>query len=118
MDQNNRKKILITGSTSGIGKATTRILAKENDLIICGRRLENLNKIKNELSSISNIKIEKSQIDIWQLFGSLRWGVICMMQAFAHLSGSINSIEKAAIGRRVSETEYDLMNMIKYKNFL
>ena len=68
--------------------------------------------------SISNIKIEKSQIDIWQLFGSLRWGVICMMQAFAHLSGSINSIEKAAIGRRVSETEYDLMNMIKHKNFL
>ena len=57
VDQNNRKKILITGSTSGIGKATTRILAKENDLIICGRRLENLNKIKNELSSISNIKI-------------------------------------------------------------
>ena len=57
MDQNNRKKILITGSTSGIGEATTRILAKENDLIICGRRLENLNKIKNELSSISNIKI-------------------------------------------------------------
>ena len=68
--------------------------------------------------SISNIKIEKSQIDIWQLFGSLRWGVICMMQAFAHLSGSINSIEKAAIGRRVSETEYDLMEMIKHKNFL
>ena len=41
-----------------------------------------------------------------------------MMQAFAHLSGSINSIEKAASGRRVSETEYDLMNMIKHKNFL
>ena len=68
--------------------------------------------------SISNIKIDKSQIDIWQLFGSLRWGVICMMQAFAHLNGSINSIEKAAIGRRVSETEYDLMNMIKHNNFL
>lgn len=68
--------------------------------------------------SNSDIKIEESQLDIWQLYGSLRWGVICMMQTFAHLSGMVNSVEKAAIGRRVSETEFDLMNMIKHKNFL
>jgi len=80
--------------------------------------LGDLEELIEGYESISNIKIDKSQIDIWQLFGSLRWGVICMMQAFAHLSGSINSIEKAAIGRRVSETEYDLMNMIKHNNFL
>ena len=68
--------------------------------------------------SNSDIKIDESQLDIWQLYGSLRWGVICMMQTFAHLSGMVNSVEKAAIGRRVSETEFDLMNMIKHKNFL
>lgn len=66
----------------------------------------------------SEIKIDETQLDIWQLYGSLRWGVICMMQTFAHLNGFINSVEKAAIGRRVSETEFDLMNMIKHKNFL
>ena len=66
----------------------------------------------------SEIKIDETQIDIWQLYSSLRWGVICMMQTFAHLNGVINSVEKAAIGRRVSETEFDLMNMIKHKNFL
>ena len=82
------------------------------------RSLGDLEELIEGYESISNIKIDMSQIDIWQLFGSLRWGVICMMQAFAHLSGSINSIEKAAIGRRVSETEYDLMNMIKHNNFL
>ena len=48
----------------------------------------------------------------------MRWGIICMVQAFAHLSGAVNSLEKAAIGRRVSETEFDLMNMIKNQNFL
>ena len=80
--------------------------------------LGDLEELIEGYESISNIKINKSQLDIWQLFGSLRWGGICMMQAFAHLSGSINSIEKAAIGRRVSETEYDLMNMIKHNNFL
>ena len=66
----------------------------------------------------SEIKIDETQLDIWQLYGSLRWGVICMMQTFAHLNGFINSVEKAAIGRRVSETEFDLMNMIKHKNYL
>ena len=66
----------------------------------------------------SKIKIDKSQLDMWQLYGSLRWGIICMVQTFAHLSGAVKSLEKAAIGRRVSETEFDLMNMIKNQNFL
>lgn len=66
----------------------------------------------------SEIKIDKSQLDIWQLYGSLKWGIICMVQTFAHLSGAVKSLEKAAIGRRVSETEFDLMNMIKNQNFL
>jgi hypothetical protein len=34
------------------------------------------------------------------------------MQAYAHLNGSINSIEKAAIGRRVSETEIDIVDLL------
>ena len=66
----------------------------------------------------SEIKIDKSQLDMWQLYGSLKWGIICMVQTFAHLSGAVKSLEKAAIGRRVSETEFDLMNMIKNQNFL
>ena len=66
----------------------------------------------------SEIKIDKSQLDIWQLYGSLKWGIICMVQTFAHLGGAVKSLEKAAIGRRVSETEFDLMNMIKNQNFL
>ena len=66
----------------------------------------------------SKIKIDKSQLDMWQLYGSLKWGIICMVQTFAHLGGAVKSLEKAAIGRRVSETEFDLMNMIKNQNFL
>jgi aminoglycoside phosphotransferase (APT) family kinase protein len=85
------------------------------------KRVGGLGDIKDLIAgyeSNSDIKIDESQLDVWQLYGSLRWGVICMMQTFAHLSGMVNSIEKAAIGRRVSETEFDLMNMIKHKNFL
>ena len=84
------------------------------------KRVGGLGDIKDLIAgyeSNSDIKIDESQLDIWQLYGSLRWGIICMMQTFAHLSGMVNSVEKAAIGRRVSETEFDLMNMIKHKNF-
>jgi len=45
----------------------------------------------------------------WELLGTLRWGVICMTQAQAHLSGANRSVELAAIGRRVCEQEWDLL---------
>jgi aminoglycoside phosphotransferase (APT) family kinase protein len=48
----------------------------------------------------------------WEIFGTLRWGVICMEQAQAHLSGAHRSVELAAIGRRVCETEWDLLLLL------
>jgi 3-hydroxy acid dehydrogenase / malonic semialdehyde reductase len=47
----NKRIVLITGATSGIGEATARLLAKHNfNLIICGRREERLNALAKELS--------------------------------------------------------------------
>ncbi len=40
---------LITGATSGIGKACAEILAQKYQLIICGRRTERLEKLSNKL---------------------------------------------------------------------
>ncbi len=48
----------------------------------------------------------------WELFATLRWGVICLYQAWRHLSGVHPSIELAAIGRRAAETELDLMELL------
>jgi len=45
----------------------------------------------------------------WEVFGTLKWGVICRMQASAHLLGLSRSVELATIGRRVCENEYDLL---------
>jgi aminoglycoside phosphotransferase (APT) family kinase protein len=49
----------------------------------------------------------------WETLGTLRWGVICLTQAWAHLSGAYRSVELAAIGRRVCEQEWDLMLLLR-----
>jgi aminoglycoside phosphotransferase (APT) family kinase protein len=48
----------------------------------------------------------------WEILGTLRWGLMCVSQAQAHLSGAYRSVELAAIGRRVCEQEWDLLLLL------
>ncbi|UCF92143.1 MAG: phosphotransferase family protein [Desulfobacterales bacterium] len=56
--------------------------------------------------------VDPQIVRFWEVFGSLKWGIICLEQVLAHLTGAARSVELAAIGRRVSETEIDLLNLI------
>lgn len=56
--------------------------------------------------------IEPRTVRWWQAYASLKWAVICALQASAHLSGGARSVELAAIGRRVCESEWDLLGLI------
>ena len=56
--------------------------------------------------------VHQDELRYWQVFGTLRWGIICLFQAHCYLSGLNRSLELAAIGRRVSETEIDLLNLL------
>jgi NADP-dependent 3-hydroxy acid dehydrogenase YdfG len=50
------KIVFITGATSGIGKATAELLARNNfKLIICGRREDRLKTLTRELSAFTEV---------------------------------------------------------------
>ena len=82
----------------------------QSDKVVGG--FGDLDEFLQGYSSISKEKIAKDEVRIWQILGTLRWGVICLIQVYAHLNGDVNSLEKAAIGRRVSETEIDLVDLL------
>jgi aminoglycoside phosphotransferase (APT) family kinase protein len=60
----------------------------------------------------TGVAVPMAELRRWELAGTLRWGVICVMQAYTHLSGSRRSIEHAVIGRRACEVEWDLLELL------
>jgi aminoglycoside phosphotransferase (APT) family kinase protein len=56
--------------------------------------------------------VDPAALRWWELYGTTRWGVICVQQAAIHLSGAVRSIELAAIGRRVCEVELDVLELL------
>ena len=56
--------------------------------------------------------VDENELRFWVGLGTLKWGVICVGQAFTHLSGLVRSVELATLGRRVAETEWDLLEIL------
>jgi aminoglycoside phosphotransferase (APT) family kinase protein len=56
--------------------------------------------------------VDRAAFHWWLVQATLRWGVICRYQAERHLSGQSRSVELATIGRRVCETEWDLLDLL------
>jgi aminoglycoside phosphotransferase (APT) family kinase protein len=53
-------------------------------------------------------RVDPTSVLWWEVLGTLKWGIMCILQTMAHLSGASRSHELAAIGRRVCENEHDL----------
>ncbi len=55
--------------------------------------------------------VDRDRARFWEVFGSMRWGVMCSGMAAA-FRGVDPSVERAVIARRTSETEVDLMRLL------
>ena len=53
------------------------------------------------------------RVRFWEAFGNLRWGISCIVQAKTYLDGLSPSVELASIGRRIAETEWELLNLME-----
>ena len=50
----------------------------------------------------------------WELYGTVRWALLCRRQAERYLTGGEASIELAVLGRRVCEQEFDVLLALGY----
>ena len=50
----------------------------------------------------------------WELYGTIRWGLLCRRQAARYLAEAEPSIELAVLGRRVCEQEWDILLALGY----
>ncbi|MEL7130381.1 MAG: phosphotransferase family protein [Pseudomonadota bacterium] len=72
-----------------------------------------LEDVLSAYASAGGAVFTPDEVDWWELLGSLKWGIMCMMMYDSYRSGAVPTVERAAIGRRVSETEIDILNLIE-----
>lgn len=56
--------------------------------------------------------VDPQRVRYWQVLGTLKWGVMCASMLEVFRSGEDRSVERAAIGRRASETAIDLLRLM------
>ncbi len=53
------------------------------------------------------------EIIYWQAYAALFWGTVCLIMLEKYRSGEDASLERAAVGRRLSEAEIDLLLLLE-----
>lgn len=100
------KIIMITGTTSGFGKATALLFAKHGyDIIITGRRKERLDELEKELISLGKIKVlslnfdVRNREDVASVIGNLpeEWKAIDILVNNAGLAVGMDHIDTGNI---------------------
>ncbi len=56
---------------------------------------------------------DPARVRFWQALGSLKWAVMTTMMYASFASGANRSVERAVIGRRLSECEVDLLALMR-----
>jgi hypothetical protein len=58
------------------------------------------------------MRVDRAAVRWWEIFGNLKWGVICIMQAQTFLRG-VPNVELASLGRRTAEMEWELLELME-----
>jgi aminoglycoside phosphotransferase (APT) family kinase protein len=63
--------------------------------------------------SAAGVQVDRDRVRYWEIFGSLKWGLMCSGMVDWFRSGRDRSVERAMIARRASESELDLLRVLK-----
>ncbi|MEN8116904.1 MAG: SDR family NAD(P)-dependent oxidoreductase [Bacteroidota bacterium] len=101
-----RRIALVTGATSGIGEATSMLLARNNfNLIVTGRRLNRLKSLENKILDKTDARILALNFDIRSLSETKKavdsipeeWKLIDVLINNAGLAVGLNSLQEGVI---------------------
>jgi aminoglycoside phosphotransferase (APT) family kinase protein len=73
---------------------------------LCGRE-----QLFAEYERAAGRAVDPAAVRWWEVFGNLKWAIICIMQARTVLDGAVRSVELASLGRRVAEIELELLEL-------
>ena len=69
-------------------------------------------RLLDEYHRAGGTPIDRETLRYHEVLGTWKWGLMCLLQAEAHLSGVVDDLEMLAIGRRVVENEYDVLRLL------
>jgi aminoglycoside phosphotransferase (APT) family kinase protein len=61
----------------------------------------------------SGSRVDSAAARYWEIFGNWKWSIICVMQGASHKAGPWPDVELAAIGRRVAEVEWEILDLLE-----
>lgn len=71
-----------------------------------------LEQLLEGYAAAGGTEIAPERVLWWEVLASIKWAVGCLMMQRVFESGADRSVERAAIGRRVSENDVDLLHLI------
>jgi len=80
------------------------------------RRLAGIGEVEPYLERYCDLtgrEIPLAELEVWEVFGNLKWAIGALRQSRRHLTGEQRSIELAILGRLAAEMEYELLDLIE-----
>jgi aminoglycoside phosphotransferase (APT) family kinase protein len=81
------------------------------------RRLGGLGEVEPYLERYNELTgrdVTLQELDVWEVFGNVKWAIGCLTQCRRHLNGQDRSVEYAVLGRMAAEMEYELLDLIEH----